>query len=87
MNKPVYLGLTILEISRIILYKFWCDYAERKHKKAKLFYIDTDSFNFYIKTKDIYVEIAKMLKQDLILQTTNWKDHYLGQKVKSFLDY
>ena len=71
MNKPVYVGLSVFEISKIILYKFWYDCAERKHKKAKLCYIDTDRFNFYIKTKDIYVEIAKMLKQDLILQTTN----------------
>ena len=71
MNKPVYVGLSVFEIIKIILYKFWYDYAERKHKKAKLCYIDTDRFNFYIKTKDIYVEIAKMLKQDLILQTTN----------------
>ena len=34
-----------------------------------------DSFIVYIKTDDIYKDIAKMLKQDLTLQTMNWTDH------------
>ena len=43
MNKPVYLGLSILEISRIVMSKFCYDYV-----KAKLCYMDTDSFIFFI---------------------------------------
>ena len=43
MNKPVYLGLSILEISRIVMSKFCCDYV-----KAKLCYMDTDNFIFFI---------------------------------------
>ena len=45
MNKPIYLGLSISKISKIVMYEFWYDYVEPKYgEKAKLFYIDTDSF-------------------------------------------
>ena len=51
MNKPVYLGLSILKLSKIIMYEFWCDYAKPKYgEKAKLCYYDTNSFIVYIKT-------------------------------------
>ena len=36
MNKPVYLGLSILELSKIVMYEFWYDYVKQKYKKAKL---------------------------------------------------
>ena len=42
MNKPVYLGLSILELSNILMYEFWYDYVKPKYgKKAKLYYMDT----------------------------------------------
>ena len=60
MNKPVYLGLSILEISTIVMYEFWYDYMKAKYReKVKLYYMDTYSFIFYIKTKDIYSDIKK----------------------------
>ena len=60
MNKPVYLGLSILESSKILMYEFWYDYVKPKYdEKAKLCYIDTDSFIVYTKTDDIYIDIAK----------------------------
>ena len=50
-NKPVYLGLSILELSKIFMYEFWYDYAKPKYGgKAKLCYMDTESFTVYIKT-------------------------------------
>ena len=59
MNKPVYLGLSILELSKILIYEFWYDYVEPNYgEKAKLCYMDTDSFIVYIKTDDIYKDIA-----------------------------
>ena len=45
MNKPVYLGLSILEISKTLMYEFWYDYIKPKYQNnAKLCYMDTDSF-------------------------------------------
>ena len=45
MNKPIYLGLSILEISKTLMYEFWCDYMKPKYgDNVKLCYMDTDSF-------------------------------------------
>ena len=59
MNKFVYLGLSILEISETLMYDIWYDFTKPKYQnKAKLCYIDTDSFIVHVKAKDIYEEIA-----------------------------
>ena len=60
MNKPIYLGLGILEISKIIMYEFWYDYVKNKYgNKARLCYMDTDSFVINIKTNDFYEDISQ----------------------------
>ena len=60
MNKPIYLGLSILDISKITLYEFWYDYLKIKYQdKARLCYMDTDSFVVNIKTKDFYKYISQ----------------------------
>ena len=59
MNKPIYLGLSILEISKILMYEFWYDYMKPKYgNNVKLCYMDTDSFIMSIKTEDFYKDIA-----------------------------
>ena len=59
MNKPIYLGLPILEISKILIYEFWYDYMKPKcHVSVKLCYMDTDSFIMNIKTEDFYNDFA-----------------------------
>ena len=59
MNEPVYLGLSILEISKRLIYEFWYDYIKPKYQNnAKLFYMDTDNFIINIKTEDFYEDIA-----------------------------
>ena len=59
MNKPVYLGLSILEISKTLMYEFWYDYIELKYQgNAKLCYVDTESFIIQIKPEDFYKDIA-----------------------------
>ena len=58
MNKPVYLGLSTLELDKIIIYEFWYEYVEPKYgERAKLCYMDTDIL--YIKADDIYKGIAE----------------------------
>ena len=55
MNKLVYLGLSILEISKTLMYEFWYDYIKPKYQNnAKLCYMDTDSLIINIKTEDFY---------------------------------
>ena len=60
MNKSVNLGLSILKLSKKVMNKFWFNYVKLKYgKKAKLCYMDTDRFIFYIKTDDIYKDIVE----------------------------
>ena len=55
MAKPLYLGMTILDFSKILMYKFWYDYINPRYgDRAKLCYTDTDSFVIYIKTEQIF---------------------------------
>ena len=58
MTKPLYLGMSILDISKILMYEFWYDYINQKYgDRAKLCYTDTDSFIIYIKTEDFFKDI------------------------------
>ena len=82
MNKPIYLGLSILEISKILMYEFWYDYMKPKYDdNVKLCYTDTDSFIMNIKTEEFYTDIA-MLKKDLIHQIMKLIDHYPQERIK-----
>ena len=64
MNKPIYLGLSILAISKTLMYEFWCDYMKPKYNdNVKLCYMDTDSFIMHIKTKDFNKHIASDVKK------------------------
>ena len=59
MNKPVYLGMSILYISETLMYKFWYHYVRQKYgDRAKLCYTDTDSFIIHIITEDFFGDIA-----------------------------
>ena len=59
MNKPVYLGMSILDINKTLMYEFWYDNIKPEYQdKAKLCYMDTYSFVIYIKTEDFYEDIA-----------------------------
>ena len=60
MNKPIYLELSILELSAILMYDFWYDYVKPKYgEKTKSCYMDTGSFIVYTKTDDIYRDITE----------------------------
>ena len=58
MNKPIYLGMSILDISKTLMYDFWYHYLKPKYKdKATLCYVDTDSFIINIFTEDFCEDI------------------------------
>ena len=64
MTKPLYLGMSILGISKILMYKFWHDYISPKYgDKAKLCYTDTNSFIIYIKTEDFFEGISNNIEK------------------------
>ena len=59
MNKPVYLGISILDIRKTLMYEFWYDYIKPEYgDNVKLCYMNTDSFMMHIKTEDFYEDIA-----------------------------
>ena len=60
MNKPVYLGLSKLDLSKTVMYEFQYDYVKPKYgEKAKKYYVDTDSFIVHVKTDDVYKDIVE----------------------------
>ena len=72
LNKPVYLGLSISEISKILIYEFWYDYIKPKYQNnKKLCYKDADSFNICIKTEDVYEDNANDFEN--IFGTSNYE--------------
>ena len=63
MNKPIYLGLSLFQLSKIVVYVFWYDYVKAKYgEKSNLWCMDIGSFIVYIKTDDIYKDIAKYVE-------------------------
>ena len=59
MNKPIYLGLSILEISKMLMYELWYDYMKPKYNgNVKLCYMNMESFIMNIKTNDFYKDIT-----------------------------
>ena len=72
MNKPIYLGLSVLEISKILMYEFWYDYMKPKYNdNVKLCYMDTNSFITNIKTEDFYNDIANDVEKKF--DTSNYE--------------
>ena len=69
--KPVYPGLSILEISKKAMPEFRCDYIKPKHQeKAILSYMDTNSFIVNIKTEGTPNDVEKMIWH---IKLWNWQ--------------
>ena len=63
MNKPIYLSMSILDISKTLMYNFWYDYFKPKYgDRAKLCYTDTDSFIIHIMTENVFEDISDDVK-------------------------
>ena len=68
MFKPLYLAMSILHISKTLMYEFWYDYIGPKYgDKTKLCYTDTDSFIINIKTKDFFEDISNDVEKSNII--------------------
>ena len=87
INKPVYLGLSILDLSKTVIHKFWYDYVRLRYgQNVKLRYMAKDGLIVYVKTDVFTKTLQKILKQDLELQTLEWADHYRKEKIKMQLN-
>ena len=72
MNVPIYIGFTILEVTKTVMWEFFNDYLKPKYGgKIKLCYTDTDSFILHIKTKDFYEDIDNDIEE--WFDTSNYK--------------
>ena len=70
MNKPIYLGQAILDISKTLMFEFWYDYIKTKYgDKVKLCYMDTDSSVMLIKTDEKTRRSLVNLKMSLVVKS------------------
>ena len=88
MNKPVYFGLSILELNKMLMREFGYNYVKPKYDEKPKLYRQRASLTVSILTVSLYTWnqmiftkiLQKMLKLDLILQIMNWIDHYQNEK-------
>ena len=59
LNKPAYIGMCILELSKVLMYEFHYDYIKNKYgNNSRLLFTDTDSLMYEIKTEDVYKDFS-----------------------------
>ena len=79
INKPLYFGMSILDISQALMHELWYDYVKPKYNdKVKLCYMNTDSFFLTLLLKTFLKIITIVLKDGLIHLTMRRmiKDHF-----------
>ena len=82
LNKPIYVGFTVLELSKWLMYDFHYNFI-KKHFDAELLFTDTDSLTYQIKSKDVYEEFFK--QKHLTLVTVQKIQSFLIGLIKKFL--
>ena len=95
MNKAISLGLSILDISKTLMYEFWYDYMKPKYNNdVKLYYMDTDSFIMNIKTNDFYKDISNDVSNEVNIPLPTgknkkviglMKDKLVGKTITEFV--
>jgi hypothetical protein len=80
LDKPIYVGFTVLELSKVAMYKFHYDVIVSKYKSdARLLFTDTDSLCYHIKTDDLYRDLLPL--NDEYFDTSGYDPaHFLYSK-------
>ena len=81
LNKPIYVGFTVLELSKWLMYDFHYNFI-KKHFDAELLFTDTDSLTYQIKSKDVYEEF---FKYKYFLVTIRKIQSFLNRLIKKLL--
>ncbi|GBN67380.1 hypothetical protein AVEN_149573-1 [Araneus ventricosus] len=76
LNRPIYVGFSILDISKILMFDFHYNYIKKKYgNRSKLLFTDTDSLCYIISTVDVYKDISEQLE---LFDTANYpENHFL----------
>ena len=74
LNKPIYVGMSVLDLSKWLMYDFYYNHLKKTYgKDVKLCYTDTDSVIIQVETNDLYKD---MLESAAIYDTSNYPaDH------------
>ena len=100
LNKPIYVGFSILDLSKLLIYEFHHKYVKNKFD-AKLLFTDTDSLGYEIKTEDVYEDFYQDKNLfdfsdypldskffDLVNKKVigKMKDEFKGRRVSEFIE-
>ena len=58
LNRPAYVGMCILDLSKTLMYDFHCNYVKKKYdNRARLLFTNTDSLTYEIEADDVYKDL------------------------------
>ena len=87
INKLLYLGLSILNINKIVMhefvmYEYWYNYVKTNYRKrAELWYTNRDSFIVHVKSEDIYADVPRDIKKRTDASNNESKDRRVDERV------
>ena len=86
LNRPAYVGMCILDLSKMLMYNFHYNYIIKKYNnRSRLLFTDTDSLTYEIKAEDVY-KTFRMTKTCLIIAIIQRAHHIIAMPIKKSLE-